>query len=713
MLYLYVARNFSKIMNLEAPEPLANVYSPSFYRMTWILNGLDAGFWTARTIRGSWLRRTMEIMFSVYYIVAAEQADEKVRRVRSMITVDHLRESWNKGTTPVLSFVTTLLRPRLTRYRLRPRVVKIQRPPDSSYKEPVEGWIYYDGPISELPRHTRLVLDVPGGGFVSMTPRNHEDRLLALAGRLGIPILSLDYRKAPEYPYPYAVHEVLDVYKMLVLTKGQCAGLAGDVSPKIVVTGDSAGGNLACAMVLMLLEQTEVDSRLSRDKYIVPPPDGLVLAYPALDMNINSWMTDEQMALIKDRTMRHTNKLVLRKKSQDYKRTTGDKTPINSDEEDDLGMRPIPKKTEPNGNELGHTLAEIKDNNLKTIQAKPEVIRTRLAMSSMISYFNDRVLTPEMMRAMIILYVGPHNRPDFHSDYFLCPILAPESLLARFPKTCFITGERDPLVDDTVIFAGRIRQAKLGQWDHRKELGLEKGRRPVERDWIEISLLPGVSHGFMQVPSLYPDAWTHIGKTARWIEEIFLSVESKQRASDIKRAKAQARAHEAAKADHEEVVQEHSGQSRHHFRTRTGSSGDDDRPLEMSRNLSSSKRNSPTKSNGAASKPKYASRLTVTSPDGLEEHQLTSSDSLLKSPKHQKYSRHGKTPSDLSSNDVSRDVSRRGSDAAPGSDLGFSRRSKSLMSLASEEDLVRRRMDGFTQVLNGYDSEAHDGDDTE
>ncbi len=81
-------------------------------------------------------------------------------------------------------------------------------------------------------------------------------------------------------------------------------------------------------------------------------------------------------------------------------------------------------------------------------------------MSSMISYFNDRVLTPEMMRAMIILYIGPHNRPDFASDYLLCPILAPDVLLARFPKTYFLTGERDPLVDDTVIFSGRLRRVK-------------------------------------------------------------------------------------------------------------------------------------------------------------------------------------------------------------------------------------------------------------
>ena len=91
-------------------------------------------------------------------------------------------------------------------------------------------------------------------------------------------------------------------------------------------------------------------------------------------------------------------------------------------------------------------------------------LKTRLAVPSLISYVSDRVLTPEMLRAMIILYIGPHSRPDFATDFLLSPVLAPDSLLAQFPKTYFLTGERDPLVDDTVIMAGRIRAAKSRDW---------------------------------------------------------------------------------------------------------------------------------------------------------------------------------------------------------------------------------------------------------
>lgn len=79
LLYLYLARNFAKIFNLESPEPLANLYTRSYFRATWVMTALDAGFWTAMRIRKKWLRDLCSILFSVYYLFAAERADEKVR----------------------------------------------------------------------------------------------------------------------------------------------------------------------------------------------------------------------------------------------------------------------------------------------------------------------------------------------------------------------------------------------------------------------------------------------------------------------------------------------------------------------------------------------------------------------------------------------------------------------------------------------------------
>lgn len=78
LMYLYVARNFAKLFDLECPEPLANLYTRSYFRATWVMTAMDAGFWTAMNIKRKWLKDACSILFSVYYLFAAERADEKV-----------------------------------------------------------------------------------------------------------------------------------------------------------------------------------------------------------------------------------------------------------------------------------------------------------------------------------------------------------------------------------------------------------------------------------------------------------------------------------------------------------------------------------------------------------------------------------------------------------------------------------------------------------
>lgn len=589
MTILYAGRNFSTLVGLASPEPLANMYDATYYRATWVLTALDAGFWTAMKIRSKWLRDLSSLIFTVFYLFAAEKADEKVRKVRGNLTVDHLRVSWNKGTSPYLSFFQKLIRPRHSRWP--PRAVRIPRPSTSDYKEPVSAWLYYDGPLSELEQHNKVVLDLPGGGFVAMDPRCNDDKLLSWAAKTGLPVLSLDYRKAPEYPYPYSLNECYDVYATLIKSRGRSIGMSGRETPKIVVTGDSAGGNIATAMTLMIIEGGLFSSRFQGQAGL-PVPDALVLFYPALDMNIGNWMSDEQMALIQDRGMGATNKVIARRKSMQYNNLVG--TPHHSDDEEDLPKPSInlPKDDDqaaagssPEGTRTPQPeYAHAAPTNWTKIQPPkesssskvgktsgstshhPEPLRTRLATSSMISYFNDRVVTPEMMRAMIILYIGPHNRPDFSQDYMLSPILAPDMLLARFPKTYFLTGERDPLVDDTVIFAGRLRRVKAAMYasggqrtDYHESDAMAQGFN--DKDFVEVVLIPGTSHGFLQFPTIYPPAWKLIERAARWMEDAF--DDSEKRARERRRHNTMKKAAAAAGE----------GSGRH--QTRVESSGDE------------------------------------------------------------------------------------------------------------------------------------------
>lgn len=141
------------------------------------------------------------------------------------------------------------------------------------------------------------------------------------------------------------------------------------------------------------------------------------------------------------------------------------------------------------------------------------------------------------MRAMAILYIGPHRNPDFYTDYRISPILAPDQILAQFPPLLLQCGEKDPFVDDTVIFAGRVREAKRArkveldlllsgksarfgeslrmsateanvEGKSSAELRRERDKLASEEesDWVQMVLFSEWSHGYLQMPTLMPEA---------------------------------------------------------------------------------------------------------------------------------------------------------------------------------------------------------------
>jgi len=224
---------------LPAPEPLARLYKRSYFRGTWILTALDAGFFTAMGLKPAWLRHLLSVVFSFYYLIFADAAEEKTRKVRATITVEHMRTSWEKAATnPILSFFSSLMRPRMT----MKQIIQVARPASSerSTLPPVQLHLYYAGDLDNLPDQTSLILHFPGGGFVSMPPPCHEDAISQWAVQTGYLICSVNYGKSPEYPYPWAIEECYDVYLSIVESKGKVLGFRGDKDIRIALIGDSA-----------------------------------------------------------------------------------------------------------------------------------------------------------------------------------------------------------------------------------------------------------------------------------------------------------------------------------------------------------------------------------------------------------------------------------------------------------------------------------------
>ncbi|WP_338332381.1 alpha/beta hydrolase [Acetobacter sp. LMG 32666] len=115
---------------------------------------------------------------------------------------------------------------------------------------------------------TPAILYIHGGGMIAGTPDMQAGVLARLASDTGALVVSVDYRLAPETPFPGGLE---DVYAALLWLHSHAAELG--VDPKrITVMGDSGGGCLAAATALVARDRGEVKLRSQ------------VLIYPMLDL---------------------------------------------------------------------------------------------------------------------------------------------------------------------------------------------------------------------------------------------------------------------------------------------------------------------------------------------------------------------------------------------------------------------------------------------
>jgi len=111
--------------------------------------------------------------------------------------------------------------------------------------------------------HAGSVLYMHGGGWIVGDLDTHDDVCSELAQHTGAQVVAVDYRLAPEYPYPAAFDDCCHVLDHLHADPAR-------FGERVVVAGDSAGGNLAAALALR-----------ARDLEL-PAPAGQVLIYPGL-----------------------------------------------------------------------------------------------------------------------------------------------------------------------------------------------------------------------------------------------------------------------------------------------------------------------------------------------------------------------------------------------------------------------------------------------
>jgi acetyl esterase len=117
-----------------------------------------------------------------------------------------------------------------------------------------------DGPLAARlyvppaePDFPGLLVYFHGGGFVLGSLNSTDPLCRLLAAQSGVRLLSVDYRLAPEHPYPAALEDALAAYRWV----RKRAGTFGAEPELVAVGGDSAGANLA----LVVAHQQPPDTR--------------------------------------------------------------------------------------------------------------------------------------------------------------------------------------------------------------------------------------------------------------------------------------------------------------------------------------------------------------------------------------------------------------------------------------------------------------------
>jgi acetyl esterase/lipase len=119
----------------------------------------------------------------------------------------------------------------------------------------------------------KAVLYLHGGGHIFGSIKSHRHFVSRLAVATKATAWHIDYRLAPEHPYPAAIEDALAAYRAL---------LDSGIAPAdLVVGGESAGGNLAAALLLKLKDEN------------LPQPAGLYLLSPWLDMTTTAESYDK------------------------------------------------------------------------------------------------------------------------------------------------------------------------------------------------------------------------------------------------------------------------------------------------------------------------------------------------------------------------------------------------------------------------------------
>uniref|UniRef100_A0A8R1TR62 Alpha/beta hydrolase fold-3 domain-containing protein n=2 Tax=Onchocerca TaxID=6281 RepID=A0A8R1TR62_ONCVO len=112
-----------------------------------------------------------------------------------------------------------------------------------------------------------MVLFIHGGGWATLKPVDYDFLIVRFIKRLGMLIISINYRRSPEYRYPIPIDDCEAVYRELVTVDYKRYGID---PTQIFLMGDSAGGN-----IVAVLAQRQLRANFQK-------PKSQILIYPVI-----------------------------------------------------------------------------------------------------------------------------------------------------------------------------------------------------------------------------------------------------------------------------------------------------------------------------------------------------------------------------------------------------------------------------------------------
>lgn len=244
-----------------------------------------------------------------------------------------------------------------------------------------------------------VIFHLTGGGFFAHTIASDLPYLLDWSGKTGAVVICPEYALLPEHKFPVALKQILAVYTSIM--SGEAAMLLGFNVRRLVVTGESAGGNLSAALLVKLITGHHVDVDT-----ILAERERREHGESHLEVDLSNQTKTESLA---------------GERGQEHSQLRG--------------------------------FVRLPD----AIMLSCPALNLSLELSpSRVRGHQDPVLPSGLISAISDAYVPP-SLGISKKDSLASPFYASDEVLRLFPPTLLFASSDDPLLDDSVEFNKRLR----------------------------------------------------------------------------------------------------------------------------------------------------------------------------------------------------------------------------------------------------------------